>query len=63
MYSAGLIAAPDSGRLHYLLGAAYRSEGRFALAQVQFEAALSADESEVVNAARDALATLPDMLG
>jgi hypothetical protein len=30
---------------------------------VQFEAALSADESEVVNAARDALATLPDMLG
>lgn len=63
MYSAGLVAAPASGRLHFLLGAAYRSEGKFALAQVQFEAALAGDETEVVNAARDALATLPNMLG
>jgi tetratricopeptide (TPR) repeat protein len=60
-YAAGLIAVPASGHLHFLLGAAYRSEGKFGLAHVQFEAALSADESDVVDAARDALATLPDM--
>jgi tetratricopeptide (TPR) repeat protein len=63
MYSAGLSAVPGSGRLHYLLGVAYRSEGRISLAKAQFEDALAADEADVVSAARDALATLPNMLG
>jgi tetratricopeptide (TPR) repeat protein len=63
MYSAGLAAAPGSGRLHYLLGNAYRSEGKFALAEQQFKSALSGDETDVVNAARAALATLPHATG
>ncbi len=63
IYAAGLIASPGDARLHYMLGTVYRSEGKFASAQVQFESALSADETDIANAAREALATLPHALG
>lgn len=55
---AGLTAVPDNGRLHYLLGEAYRGDDKVEQAQAEFQAALSSDEPAVVTAARTALAML-----
>lgn len=55
---AGLVADPDNGRLHYLLGNAYESEAKLGPAQAQYQAALSSDENDVVQAARAALQAL-----
>jgi tetratricopeptide (TPR) repeat protein len=62
-YNAGLVVAPGNGRLHYLLGETYRSQGKVGPARAQFESALTSDESEVVNAARAALSSLPAQAG
>jgi tetratricopeptide (TPR) repeat protein len=55
---SGLVADPDNGRLHYLLGNAYENEGKLEPAQAQFQAATSSDEPAVVQAARAALQAL-----
>lgn len=55
---AGLVADPDNGRLHYLLGSAYESQGKLVPAQEQYQAATSSDESDVVQAAHAALQAL-----
>lgn len=62
-YNAGLAVAPGNGRLHYLLGQTYQSQGKVSPARAQFESALTSDESEVVNAARAALSSLPAQAG
>ncbi|MGA2392246.1 MAG: tetratricopeptide repeat protein [Candidatus Lustribacter sp.] len=55
---SGLVADPDNGRLHYLLGNAYENEGKLEPAQAQYQAATSSDEPAVVQAARAALQAL-----
>ena len=60
---AGLVAAPGNGRLHFLLGSTYRAQGKVAQAHTQYESALSADDAEVVNAARDAITAMSKSAG
>jgi tetratricopeptide (TPR) repeat protein len=60
---AGLVAAPGNGRLHFLLGSTYRAQGKVAQAHTQYESALSADDVEVVNAARDAISAMSKSAG
>lgn len=60
---AGLVAAPGNGRLHFLLGSTYRAQGKVAQAHTQYEAALSADDAEVVNAARAAITAMSQSAG
>ena len=54
----GLSIAPDDGRLHYLLGATYRDQGKKTLAASEFRAATASDEPDIVRAAAHDLRTV-----
>jgi len=56
--TAGLRAAPDDGRLHFLLARAYELEGHPAAARSEYVVALRSDEEVVVRAAQSQLRTL-----
>ena len=57
-YRSGLTVAPDSGRLHYLLGDTYRHEGKRELALGEYRRAARSDDEEVARAASHALMVL-----
>lgn len=51
----GVAAAPDDGRIHYLLGRAYEAQGQGDLAAAQYKAAMHSFDPDVVRIAQERL--------